>query len=79
MKIELERPDLTQFDITRPARLLRAIATEVGIPLYDPTTDLAIAPEPTYFPEFAHWNIEGNRVVADGLRHLLAAEGLLPP
>ena len=79
MKIELERPDLTQFDITRPARLLRAIATEVGIPLCDPTTDLAIAPEPTYFPEFAHWNIEGNRVVADGLRHLLAAEGLLPP
>lgn len=77
MKIELERPDLTRFDIARPARTLRSIADNVGLPLYDPTADLAAAGEPTYFPGFAHWNAAGNRVVADGLRRFLIAEGLL--
>ena len=76
-KIEIERRDPIGFDLRRPANLLREITTSLDIPMFDPTALLAESTEPTYFPEFEHWNATGNRIVAAGLDRFLEKTGLL--
>ncbi len=77
LRIQLERPDLTRFDIQRPIRVLRGITQSLHIPLYNPTEDLAASREAVYFAGFEHWNVAGNRIVAKGLRAFLEHQGLL--
>jgi hypothetical protein len=79
LKIEMERRDPIAFDLRRPARLLREITTSLDIPMFDPAALLAESTEPTYFPEFEHWNASGNRIVAAMLQRSLHEAGLLEP
>ena len=77
LKVELERPDVSNLDFTRALRLLKRVTAAAGVPLYDPAPDLAAAQGRTYFVVFAHWNELGNRVAAEGLRRFLEAHRLL--
>lgn len=77
LKIELERPNLALLNLSRPIRILAKITEYLDIPMYDPTDDLAGSQEQTYFPAYAHWNEQGNRVVAEGLRQFLERENLI--
>lgn len=76
-KSEIERCDPVGFDLRRPARLLQEITTSLDIPMFDPTALLAASSEPTYFPEFEHWNAAANQIVAEGLYHFLRDTSLL--
>lgn len=78
-KIQMENPDLSKLDLSRPRQLFKRIAEAAGVRVYDPTDDLAAARERTYFPGFAHWDVNGNRIVADGLWRFLKQENLLGP
>lgn len=77
LRIELERPDVSKLDFTRPVRLLKMVVAAAGVPLYDPAPALALAEDRTYFVVFRHWNELGNRVVAGGLRRFLETHRLL--
>ena len=54
----------------RPQRRLRAFASEIGVPLVDPTRALqalaALEPGASYL-EFWHWSAQGHRVAAEQL------------
>jgi hypothetical protein len=76
-KIELERPDVSRIDVTRPRRLLETITGNLGVPFLDPSETLALSPEGAYFPAFGHWNQRGNRLVAEELLHFLERERLI--
>lgn len=79
LRIQLERPDVSKVDLDRPSRFLAEITAGLGIPLYHPLADLRTSKEPTYFPVFRHWNVNANRIVAEGLGQLLQKENLLGP
>jgi hypothetical protein len=77
LKIELERPDVAQLDLARPARMVERLAAALEIPWYDPADDLGAAESRPYFVIFQHWNVGGNRIVAAGLRRFLETHNLL--
>lgn len=77
LKIQLENPDVSSLDVSRPARFLANIAKALSIPVYDPSDELGAASEPVYFPIFLHWNEHGNRIVANGLLRFLEEQHLL--
>ena len=79
LKIQLENPDVSKLDVTMPARFISGIARQLSIPFYDPSADLAAAPQPVYLPVFLHWNERGNQVVADGLLRFIEEKQLLNP
>lgn len=77
-RIQWENPDLTRLDFNRPTQLLAELTAAAQVPLCDPRAALAAATEPTYFPRFEHWNIAGNRVVAQALLACLERDGVVP-
>ncbi len=77
LRIELERPDVSSIDFGRARRLVRRVAEGAGVLCYDPGPDLAAAEEETYFNEFKHWNVLGNRITARGLQRFIEDRGLL--
>jgi lysophospholipase L1-like esterase len=74
-------PEL-DFDPLRINRELAAFASEAGIPLLDPTPELAreqAAGRPVYYRvEDHHWNAAGHALVAELLAGFLEAGSLLP-
>jgi hypothetical protein len=78
-KIQMENPDLSKLDLTAPRKVFNRIADAAEVRFYDPSDDLAAATEQTYFPGFAHWDVNGNQIVADGLWRFLKQENLLGP
>jgi lysophospholipase L1-like esterase len=75
-------PELS-FDVGKLGRELASFCAEAGIPLLDPTPDLARAHESgtrVYFwLEDRHWNAAGHALVTDRLAEFLDAQGLVPP
>ena len=73
LKTQLETPDVTMLDVTRPSRFIKEIGHKLNTPVYDPSKELHDSIEPPYFPRFYHWNKCGNIIVASGLLHLITS------
>jgi hypothetical protein len=71
--------DPTTYDLNRPLDELRPLAAAVGLPVLDLTDSLRRhEPQPVYFRDAWHWNVQGHRAAAGALEATLAERHDLP-